>query len=209
MIKALMLVFMPVRTWDEIVQAQRGVLKILTIYLLPLLLVTSLIEGYGLVHWGEPQTIIKRQKLFTLNEAAAFEGVQLVLSLFVVFTGAGIVKSLGETFHGRHNFRQAITTVTYGLSPLFTLRIVDAFSINPWIAWAAGITLTTVILYHGVPRVMDPDPAHGFGLYLMSTLILAMATGLVRFLTAWYLQGRFGLPEATSLLHNSARHLVA
>ena len=64
MIKALMLVFMPVRTWDEIVQAQRGVLKILTIYLLPLLLVTSLIEGYGLVHWGEPQTIIKRQTDF-------------------------------------------------------------------------------------------------------------------------------------------------
>jgi len=177
-------------------------------FLLPLLVVTSAVEGYGLMRWGEPQKVVIRDKFFTLNEAAGYEAVQLALSVCVVVIGALVVKSLGETFHGRHSFKQAFTTVTYGLSPFFTLRLIDATTINPWVAWAAGIALTTVVLYHGVPRAMDPDPAHGFGLYLMSALLLAMATGLVRFITAWYLQGRFGLSE-TSSLHVVSRHFLS
>ena len=38
-----------------------------------------------------------------------------------------MVKSIGETFHGRHTYTQAFTTVAYSLSPLFLLRLLDAF----------------------------------------------------------------------------------
>jgi hypothetical protein len=63
---------------------------------------------------------------------------------------------------------------------------------SPWVPWGIGMALTIAVLYHGVPRMMDPDPAHAFGLYLMSCLVLVLSTGLFRFLTSWYLAGKFG-----------------
>ena len=35
-----------------------------------------------------------------------------------------------------------------------------------------------------------------FGLYLMSALTVLLATGLLRFVSAWYLQGKFAKLEA-------------
>ena len=196
MIEALSLIFTPMEAWDRIIRAQRGTVFILTIFLLPLLALTSLVEGYGLVHWGERQKDMNYVRQFSVIEALTYETAQLVLSVGIVFVGAKIIKTLSETFHGRHTFRQAFTVVVYGLSPLFTLRLLDVFVISPWVAWAAGMLLSTVVLYHGVPRAMQPDPAHAFGLYLMSTLLLAIASGLVRFVTAWYLQGKFKTLES-------------
>jgi hypothetical protein len=37
-----------------------------------------------------------------------------------------------------------------------------------------------------------PDPPHAFGLYLTSGLMLALTSGLVRFLTYLYLAGKIG-----------------
>jgi hypothetical protein len=90
--------------------------------------------------------------------------------------------------------------VAYGLGPLFTVRILDMFpSVSSWvywIVWAAGMFLSFMILYHGIPRVMLPDPPHAFGLYLTSCIFLAMVSGFTRFLTYWYLAGKFGKLDA-------------
>jgi hypothetical protein len=43
---------------------------------------------------------------------------------------------------------------------------------------------------------MEPDPPHAFGLFLMSSLLLALITGLVRFVTATYLRGEFPAVQA-------------
>ena len=103
-----------------------------------------------------------------------------------------MVKSLGETFHGRHTYQQALTTVVYGISPILLLRAFNAFpGVSPWITWAIGVAFTFAILYHGVPRVMEPDPPHAFGLFLMSVLLLAIVTGLACFLSVSYMQGKF------------------
>ena len=59
-----------------------------------------------------------------------------------------------------------------------------------------GICLSVAVLYHGVPRMMEPDPPHAFGLFLMSSLLLALVTGLVRFATAAYLSGKFSKLQA-------------
>ena len=192
MIKALLLIFEPIDAWERVVRAQRSLGFILTVFLLPLLGLTSLAEGCGLVQWGRRQQDTLHLKQFTTAEAAAFEIAQLLLSLATLFLGTKLVKSLGETFHGRHSFTQVFTTVAYGLSPLFTMRLFDAFpGISHWVTWTAGILLSVTVLYHGVPRIMQPDPSHAFGLYLVSAILLAMITGLARFLTAWYLRGEF------------------
>jgi hypothetical protein len=61
------------------------------------------------------------------------------------------------------------------------------------------------VLYHGVPRVMLPDPSHAFGLYLMIAVLLVLITGIVRFATAACLQGKF--PALQSLISDLAARL--
>ena len=197
MIKALLLIFDTAATWDRISQAQRRVGFILVCFLLPLLGITSVVEGFGLVHWGRYRGEVPRMRMFSLPEAAIFEGAQVALWLLIIFTSAKVLKSVCGTFHGRHNYTQAFATVAYGLSPLFLFHLLDVFpAMVPWVSWALGIILSIAVLYQGVPRMMEPDPPHAFGLYLMSALTVLLATGLLRFVSAWYLQGKFVKLEA-------------
>ena len=134
------------------------------------------------------------------------EAAQILLLLAAVFFSANVLKSIGETFHGRHTYTQAFTAVAYSLGPLFLLRLLDAFAaVSPWVSWSIGIILSIGVLYQGLPRTMEPDPSHAFGLYLMSALMLVMVTGLVRFVTASDLQGKF--PALESLISHLAARL--
>ena len=192
MIKALLLILEPMTAWDRIVHAQRSLKQVLFVFLLPLLGLGALAEGSGLVFFGKPQQGLGQFKQFAPGEAVVFEVGQVLLSIGIVFISARIIKSFGETFQGRHSFTRTFTTVAYGLSPLFALRVLDGFpGVNPWLSWGIGILLSMRVLYHGVPRVMLPDPPQAFGLYLISSILLVLTTGLARFLTAWYLEGRF------------------
>ncbi len=76
---------------------------------------------------------------------------------------------------------------------------------SPWVTWTIGIVLSIGVLYQGIPRMMEPDPPHAFGLYLMSAVLLCLITGLERFVTAWYLQGKF--VKLDSVISNLAARL--
>jgi hypothetical protein len=199
MIKALLLIVEPNATWEGIVRARRSLGFILVLYLLPLLLVTSAAEGFGLVHWGKWQPDLGRLRTFSLEETLLVEAAQILFAFGVVFICAYLLKSLGETFHSRNNYTQALTAITYSLGPVFLFRLLDAFArVSPWVGWAIGICLTVGVLYQGVPRLMAPDPSHAFGLYFMTALLVLLVSGLVRFATAAYLQGKF--PALQSLI---------
>ena len=192
MIKALLLIFRPVATWEGIVAAQRRWVSLLIGYLLPMLLLVAVVEGYGLMHFGKMRGQIPHLTLFSPSETIFYETAQFLLSLIIVFLAAHLIKSLGETFHGRHTFNQTFTVAVYALSPLFLLRLFDMFTgMSPWFTWIVGIALSIATLYHGLPRVMLPDPPHALGLYLSSSVLLLLVTGLTRFITAWYLAGKF------------------
>lgn len=194
MIKAFLLILEPAKAWDEVARARRSTGVIFLTFLLPMIIIAGVVEGYGLVKWGKTQVngnlLVDRK--FPLAEAVVYEVAQGLLYIVAVFGATSILKALGETFHGRHSYRQAFATIAYGLSPLFLLRLGDAFhAINPWATWTAGVMLSVAVLYQGLPRVMMPDPPHAFGLYLMNSLLLVLITGLVRFVTYGYLSGRF------------------
>ncbi|MGO9200130.1 MAG: YIP1 family protein [Limisphaerales bacterium] len=196
MIKALLLIFDSAATWERIALAQRRAGFIFLFFLLPLLGFTSAVEGYGLVHWGKDRGEVLKLRRFPVSEAAVFEAAQIVLWLLIILISTKVIKSMCETFHGQRSYTPAFATVAYGLSPLFLLHLLDAFpAVSPWTSWAVGIILSIAVLYQGVPRMMEPDPPHAFGLYLMSALTVLLATGLLRFVTAWYLQGKFGKLE--------------
>jgi hypothetical protein len=190
MIKALLLIFWGGPAWDRVAQARRGLIFIFTVYLLPMLLIVGAVEGYGLKHWGKWQSRFEQLKYFTAREVAVYEAIQFLVALAVILVCAQLVKIIAETFHGRHTYRQAFTAVAYGLSPLFLFRLLDAHPLmNPWITWALGIVLSVWVLYQGLPRILEPDPTHAFGLYLVSSFILILATFLARLFTAFYLSG--------------------
>lgn len=192
MIKALLLIFDPIRTWERVVVARRPWMQILLLYFVPFLVLVSFVEGSGIRRWGKPRGELDRLQALPLSQILIYELVQFLLTLLAVLLVAKLIKSMGETFHGRHTFAQAFTVAAYGLSPVLLLRMFDAFpSISPWLTWGIGVVLAAVILYHGLPRVMQPDPPHAFGLYLMSTVLLVIVTGVARFVTAWYLHGKF------------------
>ncbi len=192
MIKALLLIFSPVATWDRLVQARRGVISIWLLHVMPLLVLAAAVEGYGLVRWGKWQSSIAQVRHYTKNEVIVFEAGQILLSLVVVFLTAYLLKSLGETFHGRHTFKQAFTAVGYGLGPLFLLRLANALPFIPsWLCWVVGVLMAISALYHGVPKALDPDPPQAFGLFVMTAILVFFISGLICFITTGFLQGWF------------------
>jgi hypothetical protein len=197
MIKALLLILEPGRVWDRVVRARRGMAFILTVYLLPMILIATLVEGWGLAHWGKWQSRLQEIKHFPMNEVVAYELVQFVLLLATIFVCAQFIRTICRTFYGHQTFTQAFTVVAYGLSPMFLLKLLDiAPTMHPWVTWGIGITLSVWILYQGLPRVLLPDPTHAFGLYLVSCIVLVLATGTVRVLTGLYLLGNVSVSHS-------------
>jgi hypothetical protein len=196
MIKAVLLVLEPLRTWEQIALAGRSVGRIFLTYVVPLLLLTSVIEAWGMIKWGDWRGDVIKLYQFKLPEAVGFQLVQWVVHLITLFLGARMLKNLGETFHGRHTYQQAFTAVAYGLGPFWSLRVLDAFpSVNPWVSYALGMILMVVVLYHGIPRTMMPDPPQAFGLYITGSVLLALTAGLGRLLVWWLQLGRFQVLE--------------
>jgi hypothetical protein len=192
MIKALFLIFEPEAAWNRVVLSRRGPGSIVGLYLLPMMLIVGVAEGFGLVKWGRWQSVMGQINKFPVKEALIYETAELLLMALIILAGAHFIKSLGDTFHVRHTYAKTLTVVIYGLSPVFLLRLLDVSpTINLWMPWAIGIMLTIKVLYTGVPRIMLPDPPDAFGLYLMSALLLAMVTALERFITAGCLGGSF------------------
>ena len=77
MIKALLLIFRPVQTWGGIDAANRSIAYVLCLHLLPLILLTSIAEGYGLTHWGRLAPDLRQDVNF--REAIALETVQTLV----------------------------------------------------------------------------------------------------------------------------------
>jgi hypothetical protein len=192
MIKALLLIFDPASTWEKIENAHQRVTTVFVLFLLPLLLLTGAIEGFGLMRFGEVRgTVNERVVKMPLDVVLRHGVVQTVLSLALVFGGALLVRNIGAGFHRQHTYTECFTILAYALSPLFLARLLDAApAINTWVCWAIGVSLSVSALYRGIPRIMKPDPSNALGLYLISSLTLIIITGLAHYVTVLVLQGK-------------------
>lgn len=190
MIKVFFLIFEPGVAWEKIAQARRGVVFITATHLLPLLLLVTAAESWGLHTHGKWQPYYGKFKEFLPPEIITFETVQFFLMLAVVFISAVLVLRISQTFNSRLTFLQAFTTVAYAFSPMFLLRLLDASAtMYPAVPWLVGMGLMMWILYQGIPRVMQPDPTHAFGVYLSALFVMVLTSGLARLITAMYLLG--------------------
>jgi uncharacterized membrane protein YidH (DUF202 family) len=205
MFKTFFLIFESAATWGKIAQAQRSFVYILTTHLLPLILLGSVVEGLGVARWGKWQPTFDRIRNFSLAETVTFEVIYSLLLMGVVLVCALLLLKVSQTFFGRNNYREAFTTIAYSFSPLLLLRLLDAAPMmSPWVSWMVGILLTVWILYQGIPRVMQPDPTHAFGLYLSTIIVTVLISGLVRVMTGLYLLGNVDFQHSW-LTHYLAR----
>jgi hypothetical protein len=200
----LLLIFRPVQTWGGIDAAKRSIAFVLCVHVLPLLLITSVAEGYGLMTWGKQHKGETSQvKTYELGQVVAIEIVQVTALLGMIFLGAFAAKSFAETFHKRSKFKEAFTAVAYGVSPLLLLRLGDMFpSLNVWVPWAVGMVLTISVLYLGLPCLLRPDPPHAFGLYVMTSLTLVVVNAIMRLFIYFFHKGNF--PKVEQMLNGLA-----
>jgi hypothetical protein len=206
MIKTVLLLVAPVSTWESIFRARKSVGFVTITFLVPMLLLGCFVEGYGLVRWGKLQGEFSHIFNFKTGEVVVFEALQFLVLLILVILNAGLLKSTCGTFQGRQTFEQGFRAIAYGMGPYLLLRCLDAFqSVTPWVSWLIGILLTLGVLYHGVPKIMDPDPAHAFGLFVVTCLLLFFSTGLLTFVTALTLKGEF--PKLMSFISGLAARL--
>ena len=207
MIKVFFLIFEPGVAWDKIAQARRGLVFITGLQLLPMILLGSALETWGLLRHGKWQPKFQMFKVFPEPDIYNYEIIQFCLLLAVVFVSALLVFKISQTFQDRLKFLQVFTTVAYGFTPMFLVRFLDASaSMNPLVPWLIGVALMMWILYQGIPRVMQPDPTHAFGVYLSTVIVVVLTSGLARLITAMYLLGQMNFQH--SWLSNKITHLL-
>jgi hypothetical protein len=196
MIKVFYLIFEPNVAWGKIAQARRGYFFITVVHLLPLLLAGTALEAWGLKEHGKLQHF-QFYRTFPTQEIVNFEIIQFSLLLGMVCVCALLIYRIGQTFMDRLNFLQAYTVAAYGFSPLLLFHFLDASAdVHPLVPWLLGIGLVVWIFYQGIPRIMQPDPTHAFGVYLSAVIVVILTSGLARLVTGMYLLGYLDLQNS-------------
>jgi hypothetical protein len=190
MIKALLLILDPENTWAKIEQSPHSVASVLFTYLLPLLLLGTVVETWGMMKLGyDKGKIIERRVKLDQDLAARYATTQVTLGLLSAFIGAWVFRRVSQAFHRRHSYTEAFATIGYSLGPVYLARMIDALpGVNTWLCWGLGALLGASVLYRGIPRLMKPDPSSALGLYLICSLLLLGITGLAHYLAQLVLQ---------------------
>jgi hypothetical protein len=200
MIRVFFLIFEPAVAWEKIAKAQRGYAFVLGTYVLPFVLLATVLEGWGLMKWGRWQPRFNRIKIFTDQQVVVhFEIMQAVIFLLVIFISALLLRFACEQFHGQRKFRDTLTVMAYSFGPTMLFHLVNLFpTVHPVVGWIIGTVLSLFVLYAGVPRVMQPLPVHAFGAYMSAVFILLLMSGLARIFTAMFLLGQINFSHSAA-----------
>jgi hypothetical protein len=191
MIRALQLILVPASTWQKIAQSKPSVVRTILFYLLPLMILGGIAEGFGLEHYGERRGDFNHLTTYTRQQVLIFEGVQIAAGLLVIAAGAWIVRSFSVSFHLQLRYTNCFTLAAYGLSPIYLVRLLEAVPIvGLWLYLCLGMVFAVFILYQGVGFILEPQPTQGMGLYLMCVLGLGLLSGLAHLLALALLHER-------------------
>ena len=184
MIKALLLVFDPVRTWDDIAQRERSLWFVLLVHLVPILALTGAAEYFALINWGKWVADVARYDLKSPDLALGYVGLQHGGSLLLVFGLAWIIRVLNRGAQGIATYRDCFVLLSYALSPLFAVRLFDVIpgvtGVYSLASLIIGGCLVLATYYSGVPRMLRLTPGSAFGQYLSGVVITLLLFTVLR-----------------------------
>src|SRR5690349_21272328 len=99
MITAFQLIFSPFETWERITLAQRGILSILCLHLVPLLVVGLGIEGYLLTRLGEARGELGYMIKVSNESALRYVIAYAVLILVGIVVGSKFLSLASQSFN--------------------------------------------------------------------------------------------------------------
>jgi hypothetical protein len=182
MFKAIQLVFSPFQAWTKVAAEQRSIGFILFCSLLPMIVICVGVESYSLIQWGERRGDLGLPVRISEPVALRYAAAQVSLFLACALFGGFSLLAVAQSFNLNVTFRQCFTAIAYGLSPLVLVRLLDAIpAMNSWVSWGIGGMLSLSVLYHGVALILKPDQTKGFGLYIVSAMIVLLCTGVSHF----------------------------
>jgi hypothetical protein len=191
MITAFQLILTPFKAWGKINAAQRGVFRVFLLFLVPLLVLTVGVEGLALWQWGEPRGELGFFVKVSREQAIRYSAAQLALLMTSIFLGAKFLQWNTHSLQVFTSYRQCFTLMAYGFSPIILLRLLDAIpKVNTWVCWGLGALLSIAVLYQGVGLILRPEQTKGFGLYLVSVIIVGLSGGLSHFVAVAILHGK-------------------
>jgi hypothetical protein len=197
MINVFLLIMGPAAAWDKIARARRGFVYITVVELLPLIFAGTALEAWGLHRHGKWQPAHQMFERFSPADILRFEVLQVITLLAMIWVSALLVHKISQTFHDRPLFLKAYTTIAYAYCPMLLAHFLDyGGSVNPAAGWLLGIGCAVWVLYQGIPRILQPDPTHAFGVYLTTNVVVIMTSGLFRLFTAMYLLGYMDLQHS-------------
>lgn len=191
MLTALRLLFFPFKTWEKISLARRGPAWILFVYLMPLLVAAVALEGLSLVRFGETRGGLEFSVKISTNAAIRYSATQLTLILSSILMGAKFLQWITHSFQVNSTYAQCLNVMAYGFSPILLTRFLDALpGLNTWACWGLGALLASSVLYHGVALVLRPEQTKGFGIYLVSLIIVILSSLLTHLFARTVLFGK-------------------
>jgi len=190
MVRALLLILDADESWTKIAKNKRGFLFILTLHLLPLLVVTLGVESFAMVKLGEGRSIADRVLRVSPSSALEFWITSVVLNLVMILSATKILQRIALSFRDKTTYLECFTVVAYSLGPLYLAHLLDALpALNTWVCFGIGMALSVAAVFNGVPAIMKPDAAKGFGVCLIAAVLLILMAGLVHFMAIQILHG--------------------
>jgi hypothetical protein len=196
-LKEFFIIFSPESAWDQITASRRGNCFVFIIYWVPMFSLLGLVEGHGLILLGREQVAQGMDDRFTLAKVTIYEIGNGLITLGLVCLAALFIKYFANACHARNRLGQSLAVMLHASGPLLLVQLFNGFpDMYLWLTWLLGITVMLGTLYHGLPRMMQPDPPSAMGLYVGSAAIVFLLMLGGRLLTGFYLAGDFKKFEA-------------
>lgn len=158
------------------------------------MLAAAVVEGYGLTNFGYRKPGLDALVHLEPSEVFRYETLRVVFNILAILFGGLLVRSAAIGSNFRASFSQCATLVGYGFAPIFFMWFFDAIpGLNTWVCWGVGMALSLSVLYHGVGLMLKPDQTKGFGLYLITVLVVLFLSAIAQLYSAYLLDGRSSL----------------
>jgi hypothetical protein len=191
MFRALQMLAAPMQAWQAVVAANRGFAWGLFCVLLPFMILGISIENAGILKFGEKRGEFAKVAQISKQVVVKHAIVETVAGLLVALVAAKLIAHVGSGMNLYVGYGRIFAVVACAMMPFYLLKIPDGHPFFPtWVCFAVGAALCCAILYHGVGLGLQPEQTKGFGLFMLTLMIVVALAGVAHLLSVVTLDGK-------------------